>query len=65
MILGKDYTSEQRRQLFDYVDVNKDGRIQLAEFRDAFRIGDSAVKAWQGDVMDQLCTFLYQYKDYV
>jgi hypothetical protein len=47
------------------VDINKDGKISWGEFQSAFRIGDTSVKAWQDGVMDQLCTFLYSYKDYV
>jgi len=63
--LGKDYTKEQRREIFDYVDINKDGRISLNEFKSAFKVSDNSVNKWQVHVIEQLCTFLFEYKDYL
>jgi len=52
---GDDFTREQRRELFDYIDENKSGAISYKEFKAAFSVGDTMDRAWENQIIQTVC----------
>jgi len=52
---GDSFTSEQRRELFQYIDENNSGNISYKEFKAAFSVEDTMNRTWENQIIQTVC----------